>query len=512
MRLASGPSLAAILLAGHAAHAATAEAETEVIEDPLASKPATPAKAPEPAPKVRAARAVDDLRIDLWQRSTIDTHWARDALAPALGEDVLRTWLRTSFSLAGASERLRYKLDVRLDLEARAKAGLTRGAFLYDAQPLAAWVEVPIGQHVRATVGEQVVAWGRLDLASAADMLDRRDLRAGPTVDPSWSRLPIPAVRLDANVSRFDLSLVWSVLSRPHRLELSGSSWAALGPGVLSTYDARRALGRIAASTDASTFVRVQDAWVSASSAAPLADGGDLAARATTHVGGANLGLTYGYLRSKLPVIVADRALVDVLTIGTLPTAFNLVSALEEGRPLLTTTYPRYQQLAFDVEGTAGSVVLAAEVGFSPSRPMYVPDPSSLPRRADTGLFQTGARAQWNRGETFTLVFEVDYFRAVEPAHYLLLGRRGAMLASSLAARKTFDHHVLEGATVFTTSGPSLLLAARYGYELDETWTLGLGGTAFPRLRGGAGGSDGTTLADVQVGRDFVEVFVRARR
>jgi len=480
-------------------------ATEEVIDDPTSNKPTAAVVAPAP----------DPFHIDMWSRTTIDTHWSRDPIAPVLSEDVVRSWLRTSLSVAGeTSSTLRYRLDVRLDLEARAKKGMTRGAYLYDAVPLAAWVDVPLGERVRVKAGEQIVAWGRMDLASAADVLDRRDLRAGPTVDPSWTRLPTPTVRADWHASKlFDVTLAWSVVSRPHRFELAGSSWALLGPGIIGKIPGRDGFQRAAAATDASTFVRVQDAFVQGSSATPRIDGGDVATRAVAHLGGADLALTYGYARTKLPVVDLHPALLNLLTVGNLSSVTEFARALDAGERLIDMRYPRYHQLAVDLEGNAGPFVLSWELGFSPRKPLYVNTPSGIPGAENTGVAQTGVRAQYTRGETFALVAEGDYFVATERAEtgYFLAGPRRSLLVGTLAARDTFaKRHAVEGAAVVTSSGPSLLLSARYGYELSDTFTVGVGGTFFPRLRAARAGE--TTVADVQVGRDFFEVFIRARR
>jgi hypothetical protein len=474
-----------------------ATSQEETIDDPAAH------------PSAVVAPAAPEVKVDVWHRTAVDTAWSRDPAAPALSEDVVRSWLRTSLSTSGGTT-LRYSLDVRLDLEARAKRGLERPTYLYDAVPMAAWLEIPFGQKARLRIGEQIVSWGRMDLASAADVLEHRDLRYGPTIDPTWVRLPTPTARVDVSLHRaFDLSLAWSVVAQPHRFELAGTSWAVLGPGILGTASGRDALDRIARASDASSFVRVQDAFVQSSSSAPRIDGGELATRGTFHLGGADLAFTYGYVRSKIPVVIADRALVDVLTVGNLASALNLVSALEEGRPLIATEYPRYHQLALDLEGTAGPLVISWELGFTPSRPLFVPDPTSLPRRVDSGLAQAGLRVQWTRGETFALVMESDYFVPTRRERFVILDR--ALFAVLASVRKTIDKHVFELGALFTNSGPSLFVSPRYGYDLTDAWTVGLGGSFFPKLRS-ARSADAITLADVQVGRDFVEAFVRFRR
>lgn len=58
---------------------------------------------------------------------------------------------------------------------------------------------------------------------------------------------------------------------------------------------------------------------------------------------------------------------------------------------------------------------------------------------------------------------------------------------------------------------PSLALLPRWSWELDDAWSLGLAASFFPRLRDPTP-RDGPTLADVTLGRDYVETFVRFRR
>jgi hypothetical protein len=354
-----------------------------------------------------------------------------------------------------------------------------------------------------------------MDLFSAADVLERRDLREGPTTDPTGLRLPTATVRLDAQLSsRLDTTLAWTVIAQPHRFDLLGTSWSLLGPGVLEGAGPTRAtLERLARGSDGSTFVRAQAALVSATTPEARLDGGEIAMRTTAHVGGIDLALTYGWVRSKVPVIEIAPAIRDA-ALQSSEFAFGaaVLESINDGTPLVTTSYPRYHQLALDAEGTAGPFTISWELGFTPSRPLFVADPSGFPRRRDAGLVQAGVRAQWTHGEEAAAALEIDGIEAVESGDWLLLGRRRTLLALLLTGHWAFvPKHFVEGAIVATTSGPSIAVVPRYGYEAGEHWTFGLGGAFFPRFRRSAN-VDPVTLADVQAGRDFVEVFARYRR
>ena len=512
--------------------ARAAEGEEELIDDPLST-------APKPAPEASkatgssesggAAKPSDSssphFHLDVWLRAAADTHWTRDDVVPALGEDVVRERLWTTLGVSGgAPTGVRYVLETRLVLENRAKrAGsgngwpLDRASWLYEALVTAAFVDVPLGERVRARVGEQVVTWGRMDLASAADVLERRDLREPPSADPSGARLPTPTVRLDVHASdAIDATLAWTVVAMPHRFELLGSSWALLGPGVLGGAGGalRDRLAAVAAATDQTTFTRVQQGLVDASTPAARPDGGELAARVDAHLGGADVGLTYGWVRTKLPVIDVDPVLRDFR--GEIADGVALLRALNEGRPLIGVSYPRYHQLALDLEGTAGPLTLSWELGYTPKRPLYVRDASGFPVRADAGLAQIGVRAQWASDDTLIAaeadVFEVTGAPPDGAGPWLGFGPHRSLAALlATADTKIGDRlHVGLGALT-TTSGPSLALLPRAGWELDDAWTLGLAASFFPRLRTSPA-REGLTLADTLHDRDFVEASVRYRR
>ena len=529
-----GPIATAVLLTSGVVRAAGVEGEEEVIDDPLSTAPkpdpAQTKAAKTPAgPPSETESTGPELHLDLWARQFVDTKWTRDDEAPSLGEDVVRSRLRTTIGVTGGSfTSIRYAVEVRLDLEARGKRAesgaswpIARASYLYEALPMAAYVEVPIGQRLRVRAGEQVVSWGRMDLASAADVLERRDLREPPAVDPSGLRLPTPTVRADLDLGdTFDVTLAWSVVSLPHRFDVLGTSWALLGPGVLGGSGPTRSnLERIAASMDQTTFVRLQRSLVDSSAPSARLDGGDLAARMTAHVGGLDLAFTYGWVRTKLPVLEVDPLLRNYR--GGVSDGVALMNALNEGRTLMSASYPRYHQLALDAEGTAGPLTISWELGLTPKRPLFVTDASGFPVRNDAPLGQLGVRAQYAHegqgGGAIVAALELDAFEALASppegsGPYVAFGRARTLLTALGSLGLTLGKkHVVELGGLVTSSGPSIALLPRYSYELDQHWTVGLAGSFFPRLRE-ARQDGGLTLADVQSGRDFGELFARYRR
>ncbi|MFI5300517.1 MAG: hypothetical protein ACHREM_20715, partial [Polyangiales bacterium] len=426
----------------------------------------------------------------------------------------------------------RWKLDVRLDLQARGKQAasgfpIERPTTLYEATPVAAWIEVPISSATRLKIGEQVVRWSRMDLLPASDVLARVDLSSASIVDPSLSQLPTPTARFDATLSdAFDATIAWSVVSLPHRVDLFGSSWALVGPGLLDIAGATRGtIDRLANSLDSATFLRVQQALLETDTTSPSffsGNFGDVAARLRWRTGGVDVTLSYGNAASKLPQLDIDPALAAVATRGDLESALQLVSALDQGRRLIAARYPRFHQVALDFEGTAGPFTLSWELGASPSRPLWLLDDSAFPQQANRPVLQASGRAQWIHDEGLSLVAEIGAMEAISsssdldaerghplvvfgPSHALVVGMLSAHWAPSRS--QAFDVGV-----VATSSGPSLAVTPRWEWTLDDHWSCGAFGGFFPDVRGAPSGPFDVRVADWLVGRDFVEAFVRVRR
>ena len=497
-----GVAVALVFLAGPA----RAEDE-EVIDDPLLAKPgagaASPHVAPPPRPKIWSAALVT--------RAATQTSW--DDL-PGGPKDVVELRSRVLLSAAEKmSDRFSWQIGVRFDALSHAPKSheklIGEPAWQFEARPWEAFVDVALTRRLRLKIGNQIVSWGRLDVGSAADMLSAYDLREGPGVDVDALRIPTPTATVTwFPVDGFQLDVGYTPFFTPHRFDVSGTNYAIVGPNAPAMYSATFA--RLRGQLDPSSYVLLTQELgrVNAPSARP--DNGEAAARAVWHAGLYDLGLTYGFLRSKLPSFTIAPALIELDTAPSLSGAATVNAAIQNGEHLIDTRYGRYHQLALDLETGVGNVTIAGEVGFTPARTLFVRDTvTALPSAVESGLFQSGIKATYAKEESLVLTAEASLFTATDAQGgrpFYVLGSRRRLGVVSLFVHKESGPHVIDGAVQGTSSGPSLSVVPRYGYRVTDPLVLGVGAALF----GGARGDD-ASLATLQKGLDQVFVYADLR-
>ncbi len=483
---------AASLAALFAAAPGPARADDEIIDDPTVA--ATPATPPRPPPPRRIWHA------ELMARATTQLAWEA-------GKDVLEGRTRARLWVADApDERLAYTIGVRFDAlsrTARADGHFVDGAHTFEARPWEAWVDVALADRLRLRVGNQMIAWGKLDVASAADVLGALDLREGPAVEPEALRIPTPSLRATyAPGERFVFEVAYTPFFTPHRFDVAGTNWALVGPSAPAA--ARATVTRLRGSLDATSFARVQGDLLALGAPSARPDAGEVGAHATWHAGPADVDLTYGWVRSKVPALELDPALPGALA-GDLASLAALQRDVAAGAPLVAARYDRYHQLALDTELAAGPVTLAFEVGYTPSRPLAWLDATGLPRASAAALAQAGARVAWVRDERLALSLEVGAFgtptRAPAGASWLLLGDARALgYAALLAHAEPFEAHEVDASITATTSEPwSLAVLPRWTYRATESVGVGVGAALFAGPR-----SEAPTVASLARGLDVV--------
>lgn len=433
---------------------------------------------------------------------------------PGGPKDVVEWWtLATLSAKRRESERFAWEIGVRFEALARAER-TGDPAYTFAARPWEAYVDVAPAKRLRFKVGNQIVAWGRLDVGSAADVLGVYDLRQGPVLDVDALRIPTPtATATWFPVDAFQLDLAYTPFFTPHLFDVTGTNYALIGPDAPGAVT--QLFSRLRQQLDPSSAARITSDLASANAPSARPDNGEAAARATWRAGPYDLGVTYGYVRSKLPAIVLSPSLVRFLASPDLTSVSQVNQALNDGEHLATARYDRYHQLAIDLEGTAGPFTIAGEAGWSPSRTLLVRDETSgLPAPASSSVAQTGVKISYAKDETFSWTAEGSVFAAGDAPpdvngltqNYYVLGARRRLFVAFTAAHKSFGKHELDGAFIATSSGPSLSYVGRYGYRVSEPLLLGAGAALF----GGPRGDDGS-LATLQRGLDQVFLFLSFR-
>ncbi len=218
--------------------------------------------------------------------------------------------------------------------------------------------------------GNQVMSFGANAQFAPADVLNPVDLREGLLFnDPSDVKLPVLAARARGELYGVNWMVAYVPFFVPDKFDLYGQDEALIQPYP--------GLNPVLPNLDRSVEDREQQSFIITQLPKDLPQYGDIAARLTTHVGPATLGVDYAYTREKLPEVIVDPELARFATEGPQApfsdpaTALSLSQRYGAGEKLLTGTFPRYQ--VGEVEGSAllGPVQLDADVGYSPER-LYV--------------------------------------------------------------------------------------------------------------------------------------------
>jgi hypothetical protein len=481
----------------------TRAADEEIIQDAMA--PPSPALS---GPRLEPPEPPRIWGIAFETRAATLTSWA-DTVGP---KDVVewRTWTVLD---AGekVTERLKWQLGVRFDLLARAQKGhgtfLVNEAYTFEARPWEAYVDFGLLDDLRIKIGNQIIAWGPLDLASASNMLGAYDWRQGPTVDPDALRIPTPSMVVSfypAHTLAFDLG--YTPFFTPDQFDLLGTNYALVGPNVPGAGSI--ALAQLRRQLTPATYAEFSDELARVTKPDARPDNGEVALRSTVHTRWLDLAASAGLLRAKLPAMIATPAFAQLLTGPPTAAALSAVNdSVQNGERLLDSRYDRYLQTALDSETAVGPLTLAAEGGYAPRRPIYLYDPNNpFPASAKSGLAQIGAKATYAGTLDSYVTAEVSLMVAADTpptgTHYLGFAADNRVVVGLLAGRKVFGRHAFDAAVLGTSSGPSLILIGRYGYKVTGLFTVGVGGLTIA----GPSAYDGS-VGSIAKGLDQVFVF-----
>ena len=441
----------------------------EVIDEVIEDTPSAP-------PRVAVtSEESSSLRFSGTHRSTVFLDDAPPGLAAGRFE-------QRTFVVVGARSAPReaspWRLEVRADFVQRAGDGFGDAVSSdFDARPWELWWRTKTSETTTLTLGYQPLAWGVLDAGAAADVFASYDLRLGPPLAPAEVRMPIPAARLVwSPAPRFDLELVALPFFTPHRFDVAGTRYAALGG---------TSLGPLEAAFDAGTLTRVTEPVARANGVDANPLDGELGTRATLHTAHADLALTAALARSRLPNFQASEALVAALATGSAAAALRLQQELEAGQIPLRAIHDRYVQVALDAQGSVGRFPWGVEVGFSSKRDL-VPLAglsSAAPPRAHVA--QAGARISASEGQ-LTVSAQGGFYALVDAStpdaavtiSPVLFGASQTLGLALAGARYEIGRVTLEGTALGLCSAPlgsagacaseSLVASGRVAYGTDE--------------------------------------------
>ncbi len=274
-------------------------------------------------------------------------------------EDVFELFNRLDLRLqTDVSESLRALVEVRFDHFVVGEKPEDQTFLLYnaervkghlEAEPREAWVRYKHGP-LRLTVGNQVVAWGVLDMGSAQDVVNPVDYRQGFAPGTEPPRIPVLAARAVTRLGPVSLDGVLVPFFEPHRMNLFGRDFSMLGSisaggvGPLSSPVFAMMLSNIDESREDDYQSLLQ------ASQPPMDEPQSASAglRLGTSLAGVDLHAAYLYGWDRLPWIEQ-----------------------EPGALLPTMSYRRQHIVGGDATAAISDFVVRAEAGWSPERTLF---------------------------------------------------------------------------------------------------------------------------------------------
>jgi len=410
---------------------------------------------------------------------SVDTRADRD------GEDSVEgyTWVR-----AWAEGR---EGEARWFIEARALHVLLVGE---DTESVASadlgesGVSLPVGPGY-LDAGYLVERWGRLDLLPVADVLNGRDLRAGPLTPLAVSRLPTAMAVAELPWSWGRAELAWAPVPGVSRTSVQGTDWSLIRQGMLeglladvegwdtsalgssSTQSLITAAG--GALLDSDPWTRWGQAEALSVSGMPAAFGPntDVAGRLGLQASRVDGALIAGWLRARQPAIVVDPALVRYIQDETLPG----IEDFDEIEDTLSEPYavlaPSGPVLGAEVGGTVGAIGVRAEALWRRSVAVQQQwlDATESPELS-AGLGLDYARGSW------LFVTEGSWRRIDQTAAPLLTARDTYRVAGAIQGRLARERLSLQLGGVYDVTFREHLVQPAVGWRASDQLQLQLSG------------------------------------
>jgi hypothetical protein len=402
--------------------------------------------------------------------------------------DVLEN--RTYASLSAhrrEDETLTWELGARFDLSYPCALGqngtLARPSLSPEIRPWEAWVDVALGSALRMRAGNQIFTRGKLDALSAGAVLGALDLRQGPSAEMDQLRMPLPlALATWTPAEDVTIELGWAPFFVPHRFDVYGSNYALLAP--TASAPVARAIRSLRDRLSDETFDAIAEDLSRTTTPDRDLGSGEAVARTALKVGSADVSATWAWVREKLPTLALSPALRRFVQAPLDPAVAAELTASRSREPLVAARYHRYQQLALDVEGTAGAFTFVAESGLSLGRRTLARTEDDLaPAPVEAAVVQGGAGLTYVGGESFFLTVQAT---AIHPAttprdsrgrrrDWIGYGGLPVLGVAIVACERRWEHDRIALQLLGTTSGPSVAAVARYAHRFGDSFDVGAG-------------------------------------
>ena len=340
---------------------------------------------------------------------------------------------------------------------------------------------------VHLRIGNLVERWGKLDLTPIIDVLNPRDLRAGPLATVESMHVAVPMAVVQAGSPKVRAEFSFSPFPQGDRMDMVGSDWSLVKPGMLENFvsDAAGWSGGSAAllsGTIEQLGLALEDLQPSTMRALSTALGaserpedsglnGNLGARLELEGSGVDMAFVGANIRSAIPQTSLSPALRTMLQNETLPelTDFDALMA----SPPINTEWPRTWMAGAELSTVLGPLGVRAEAGWWSDKVVQQRWLS-----ADTSpAVSVGGGLDWAHGSAVFISFEGRWSRLLDAPSTMFLTARDTIDLGA-TGRFTFaaDTIQLLAAGLYSPTFDEWMLRPELSYRLSDPISIGIGG------------------------------------
>jgi hypothetical protein len=279
------------------------------------------------------------------------------------------TWLRASAKQR--MDRGRWFLGINADHNVR--SGQDIEAIWRVSAGESGWAGQAGKTHLR--VGNLIERWGKLDLLSSLDVLNPKDLRAGPLGNIETARVPIPMAVWQVGTDTIRAEFSYAPFPEGDHIQMVGSDWSVVKPGMMEGFigsmskldgpastllaapiaQLSEALGKL----DPSAQRAFADAAKQMGAPEQFGINGNVGARFEAEAQGVDAAVMVANLRSPIPITRLGPNYRLVIQNKRLP-GLDQLATLGAEAPI-TTDWPRSWMAGTELSSVAGPFGLRAE-------------------------------------------------------------------------------------------------------------------------------------------------------
>lgn len=335
-------------------------------------------------------------------------------------------------------------------------------------------------------LGVLIERWGKLDLLPSLDVLNPSDLRAGPLSTVEAAQVAIPMAVVQVGSDRLRLELSYAPFPEGDRVQLSGSDWSLIRPGMLEgaiaevpqyagadnplLTDPIANLVQTLTDLDSRTQRSLSMAFEQSGRPEDYGIRGNVGARLEWEGPGIDAAVMGAHLQSPVPKTQLAPAYRSILADKALPSLDQLTTLTSEDP--LSTAWPRTWVAGAELSTLVGPLGLRAEGVWWSDRVVQQKwlNSRTVPSTA------AGFGLDYAQGSTLFLALEARWTHHLEDIVEPFLTRQD-VLEAGLIARLSLanDRLHLTGAGLGNWTFRSWLARPEIRYSLNDALSMGLG-------------------------------------